>query len=331
MSKGVLLSSQPKKPFHNRNGSGELDVFEAAGYFSGANENLNGTRENISVEANTLSTNNSQTYSMRPIRRMSLDMLNHRGNPINPIQSMLIENPMNTKEKKFKQPSSPGGKLAHFLNSLFNQASSKKSKSKKKSTNDEDETPSGWKRKRRSSISYFRSGTTTTSSNTTTTTTTTVGTGTAIFTRDDKSSFSTSTSSGFTAPPPYHAAPIPTKNCKDPGSHSYLKPPPTQTTKIPVTENLNKIENFNTKSDYSEKKMSLQNGVVEKVKIFDEKQEDIKEFKKFVVDDDGADSDSSSDLFELANCDFGYCSGGLPVYKTIYTDNINRCAPISSS
>ncbi|KAI3816622.1 hypothetical protein L1987_16325 [Smallanthus sonchifolius] len=338
MSDGILLSSQPKKPFHHRNGSDELDVFEAARYFSGATENFGGTHRNICVESNTFSSNNTQKYSTMPIRRMSLDMPSHRGNSINPLQSMLIENPtMISKEKKFKQPSSPGGKLAHFLNSLFNPTSLKKSKSKKKSTKDEDESPSGWRRKRRSSISHFRSGNTT--SITTTTATTTI---TTAIIMSDKSSYSTSTRSGFRTPPPYHVAHTPTKTTshRNPGSYSYLKPAPNQITKIPLTENLNKIENFNTKSDFPEKNTSFRNGFVEKVKIFNEKQEhhphkyvsreDIKEFKKFVDDDDGADSDSSSDLFELTNCDLGYYSSGLPVYKTTHMDNIKRCVPIST-
>ncbi|KAI3696317.1 hypothetical protein L1987_79329 [Smallanthus sonchifolius] len=316
MSDVILLSSQPKKPFHHRNSSDELDVFEAARYFSGATENFSSTHRNIRVESNTF---NCNKYSTRPIRRMSLDMPSHRGNSINPLQSMLMENPnMINKEKKFNQPSSPGGKLAHFLNSLFHPTSLKKSKSKKKSTEDENESLSGWRRKRRSSISHFRSG------NTTSITTTTAATAitTAIIMRNDKSSFSTS---GFRTPPPYHVSHTPKKiTSQNTGSYSYLKPPPNQITKIPLTENLNKIENFNTKSDFPEKNMSFRNGYVEKVKIFNEEQE----FKKFVDDDDGADSDSSSDLFELTNCDLGYYSSGLPVYKTTHMDNIKRCVPI---
>ncbi|XP_076917300.1 protein BIG GRAIN 1-like E [Bidens hawaiensis] len=311
MSESIVLTSQIKKPFHHINGSDELDVFEAAGYFSGATENFSGTQRN-----NT-SVNNTQKYSMKPIRRMSLDMPNQRGNSINPLQSMSLDPMVTTKEKKFKQPSSPGGKLAHFLNSLFNQTSLKKSKSKKKSTKDEDESPGGWKRKWRSSISHFSNGNNTAA---------TVVTANVI--SDDKSSFSTS---GFKTPPSYHVAHTPTKiaSYREPISYSCLKPLPTEITKIPLTETLNK-------NDFPVKNMSFRNGVVEKVKILDEKQEerknDIKEFKKFTNDDDGADSDSSSDLFELANCDLGYsCSSGLPVYETTRMDiSIKRGAPISS-
>lgn len=326
MSESVTLSSQPKKLFHHRNNSDELDVFEAAHYFSGASETINDTHKSLSGEARIFSSSNTQKYCMRPIGRMSLDMPNHGGDSI-PLKAMLTENHpmMINKEKKSKQPSSPGGKLAHFLNSLFNQTSLKKSKTKTKSTKDEDESPSGWRRKRRSSISHFRSG----NSNSTITTTATIMS-------DSRSPFSTSTSSGFRTPPAYIAhTPTKTTSYKDPRSYSYLKPPPSQITKIPINGNLNKIENFNIKSD---KNASLRNGFVEKAYVCDDKQEkcvsrnDMKEFKRFINDEDGADSDSSSDLFELTNCDLGYSSSGLPVYETTHIDSIKRStgAPISS-
>ncbi|KAK1416024.1 hypothetical protein QVD17_31812 [Tagetes erecta] len=302
MSMSIPVSSQPKKLFHTRNGSDELDVFEAAHYFSGAIENSSDTRKTMN-------------HNTRPFGRMSLDMPNPRGDSI-PLQAMVMENKMmNKKEKKFKQPSSPGGKLAQFLNSLFNQTSSKKSKSKLKSTKNEDESPTSWRRKRRSSISHFIS-----SGNTSTTATT------ATIMSDSKSLFSTSSSSGFRTPPPYNHVPhIPT-NTK---TYSYLKkPPPTQ---IPINENLNKIETFSFKNDLYDKNKSFPNGFFEKAKIYDEKQQDM---KRFIIDDqdDDADSDSSSDLFELTNCDLGYnySSSGLPVYETTRVDSIKRSAPISS-
>ncbi|PWA69178.1 hypothetical protein CTI12_AA300490 [Artemisia annua] len=319
MSKNIPLPSHPKKPFHRRNGSDELDVFEAARYFSGANENVTGTHNYINGEA-TIYSNTTQKYCMKPIRRMSLDMPKRKENSI-PLQAMLIDPMMVNKEKKSKQPSSPGGKLAHFLNSLFNQTSSKKSKSKTKPAKDEDESL-GWRRKRRSSISHFRSGNT--NSTTTNSTAPTV-------TSDSRSLFSSSSSSGFRTPPPYHIAHTPTKSTsyKDQRSYSYLKPSPTQVTKIPNNGNLNKIENFNIKSDFLDKKTGFTNGLMEKVKIFEDKQEDIKVYKRFIHEDDG-DSDSSSDLFELTNCDLGYCSSGLPVYETTRMNSIKRGAPISS-
>ncbi|KAM1683997.1 hypothetical protein TB2_034698 [Malus domestica] len=100
---------------------------------------------------------------------------------------------------KYKQPSSPGGRLASFLNSLFNQSASKKKKSKSSATQsmkDEEESPGG--RRRRSSISHFRSSST----------------------RDAKSVYSSS-SSGFRTPPPYsHAQTAASKSYKDLRSYS---------------------------------------------------------------------------------------------------------------
>jgi hypothetical protein len=48
--------------------------------------------------------------------------------------------------------------------------------------------------------------------------------------------------------------------------------------------------------------------------------------------DDGTESDSSSDLFELQNYDLaGTYSNGLPVYETTRMDSIKRGAvPISN-
>ncbi|KAJ6350689.1 hypothetical protein OIU78_006765 [Salix suchowensis] len=56
-----------------------------------------------------------------------------------------------------------------------------------------------------------------------------------------------------------------------------------------------------------------------------------KECRKFDEVDDGTESDSSSDLFELQNYDLGSYSNGLPVYETTRMDSIKRGAlPISN-
>ncbi|KAL4574339.1 hypothetical protein LXL04_021168 [Taraxacum kok-saghyz] len=316
MSIKIPPTSQPKEPFHRRNGSDELDVFEAAHYFSGATENFSVACKNVNGDATVLG-NNTQKYCMRRMGRMSLDIPKNIENTI-PLQAMLMENSMNN-EKKSKHPSSPGGRLAHFLNSLFNQTSSKKSqsKSKTKSTKSEDDSPGGWRRKR-SSISHFRSGNSNSSIS------------------DSKSLYSTSKSSGFRTPPFYHIAHTPTKTGR---SYLDLKQPPSQITKIPINGTLKRNESFNIKTDLSENKMSVETRFVENVKMYDEKQEehhhprkyvsreDVKGFKRF-SDEDGGDSDSSSDLFELTNCDLGYYPSGLPVYETTRVDAIKRGVPI---
>ncbi|GJR85319.1 BIG GRAIN 1-like protein E [Tanacetum coccineum] len=293
-----------KKPFHRRNGSGDLHVFEAARYYE-ATPHKNYMREG---------------------GRLSLDIPNNRRNSIPlhvmmsenrnsiPLQNIIMDhNPMMVKkEKKYKQPSSPGGKLAHFLNSLFNQASSKKSKSKSttstQSTKDEDESPSGWRRRRRSSISLFRSG------------------------NSNSNTVSETKPISSRTPPPYHIPQAPTK------SATYKDHTRTcEITKAPFNEN------HNVKSGLYEKK-SYVNGLLEKNRVCDHdiKQDgdhhqnkhdqpvEIQEFKRFILDDnDGGNSDSSSDLFELTNCDLGYYSSGLPVFETTHMDNIKKGAPIS--
>ncbi|KAG8366478.1 hypothetical protein BUALT_Bualt17G0084200 [Buddleja alternifolia] len=185
-------SSNPNKIHKNssshwRNNSGELDVFEAARYFSGANENPGTNQKFIREE-------NKKYY--HPTARMSLDMP-MRINPIYPQNNhhgILDQKQIMVKEnKKYKQPSSPGGRLAHFLNSLFNQNNSKKKKKSKsgdtsnKDNVDQEQSPGG-RRKRRISISHFR------------------------ITNSDSIN-DLSKSSGFRTPPPY--ANTPTKSCRD--------------------------------------------------------------------------------------------------------------------
>lgn len=332
------------KSFHRRNDSGELDVFEAARYFSGYSEVVGYT-------------SGSTTYTQKIMReerhhhgqraaRISLDM---------PMRSLLpqqfhgMEKQIIMKEKKNKQPSSPGGRLASFLNSLFSQSASKKKKSKSgsQSMKDEDESPGG-RRRRRSSISHFRSSST----------------------ADSKSLYS-SLSSEFRTPPYVQT---PTKSCKEFRTFSSEKKhalsfsakynnnngqqirssttttlqnellwdekkkrePTTTTTTTMLDDNSNhkhlseKQKNNNNKGSHElllEKDRMLVDN-----KYSSEEKETTTQFKNFneVVVDDGAESDSSSDLFELQNYDLRYYSSGLPVYETTNMDSIKRGAPISN-
>lgn len=298
-----------KKPFHRRNDSGELDVFEAARYFSGYHEagGYNGTTQKIIRD---------ERQGCRG-GRMSLDV------PIRSAfsqQSHGLEKQM--KEKKYKQPSSPGGRLASFLNSLFSQSASKKKKSKSttQSMKDEEESPGG-RRKRRSSISHFRSSSTT----------------------DSKSIFSSS-SSGFRTPPP--CAQTPTKSYKEFRTHSdqrQLVPLPRCDGQVRSKALDNEVsvdrrnkdlywldEKFQFNNGLSEKYKNSSNVFLEKDRTWGEKYPSEEDFKKFAVVDDGAESDSSSDLFELQNYDLGYYSSGLPVYETTDMDSIKKGAPITN-
>ncbi|XP_054810652.1 protein BIG GRAIN 1-like E [Prosopis cineraria] len=292
-----------KKLFHYRNDSGELDVFEAARYFSGYSEavgyNASGFTQKIMRE--------ESRHGHRG--RISLDM---------PMRSLLPQQfhglEKHGKEKKHKQPSSPGGRLASFLNSLFSQSASKKKKSKSttQSMKDEDESPGG-RRWRRSSISHFRSSST----------------------ADSKSIYS-SFSSGFRTPPYVQT---PTKSCKEFRTLSDQKQQAVSVSKynnghVKSTSSQNvslwddKKKREPTVLDENHKTRNVPS---EKDRIWVEKHSpEEKEFKKFSEVDEGAESDSSSDLFELQNYDLGYYPSGLPVYETTNMDNIKRGAPISN-
>ncbi|KAF8399653.1 hypothetical protein HHK36_015523 [Tetracentron sinense] len=301
-----------KKATHRKNDSGELDVFEAARYFSGSNE--------------ASSYNGAAFPHEKPMReekqvcrggRMRLDM--PMKNQL-PLQSHRVEKQM--KEKKYKQPSSPGGRLASFLNSLFNQTSSKKKKAKSttQSVKDEEESPGG-RRKRRSSISHVPS----------------------FSTADSKSIYSSS-SSGFRTPPPY--ANTPTKVYKDIRSNSDHKQGVSlskyneQGSKASQNNVLDEKrstdlawldEKIKLSDGFSEKNKNLKNnGISEKDRIWIYQYPLEKDFRRFNEVDDGGESDSSSDLFELQNCDLGCYSSGLPVYETTHLDSIKRGAPITN-
>ncbi|XVE85711.1 hypothetical protein DITRI_Ditri17bG0112600 [Diplodiscus trichospermus] len=309
-----------KKSFHRRNESGELDVFEAARYFSGYNE---AASYNCATFSQKIMREERQPW--RSGGRISLDVPMMR-NPL-PAQQTHHAVEKQVKEKKYKQPSSPGGRLASFLNSLFNQTGSKKKKSKSttQSMKDEEESPGG-RRKRRSSISHFRSSSTA-----------------------DTKSFYSSSSSGFRTPPPY--AHTPTKSYKECRSYSDHK----QVVSLSKNNNIGPRKSAALQNDllddkritadcsWSDEKFKFNDGYSEKHKInlgtrYHEKDRnwadrypsEEKEFRKFSEVDDGADSDSSSDLFELQNYDLGIYSSGLPVYETTHMDSIKRGAPISN-
>ncbi|XVF03160.1 hypothetical protein REPUB_Repub04eG0236900 [Reevesia pubescens] len=304
-----------KKSFHRRNDSGELDVFEAARYFSGYNE---AASYNCAPFTQKIMRDERQPWRGG---RISLDMPMAMRNPL-PQQTHLVEKQI--REKKYKQPSSPGGRLASFLNSLFNQTGSKKKKSKSttQSMKDEEESPGG-RRKRRSSISHFRSSSTA-----------------------DAKSFYSSSSSGFRTPPPY--AQTPTKSYKEFRSYSDHKQVVSlsknnnigQTKSTALQNDLLDDKSNTTNYSWLDEKLKLKDGYSDKHKNLgtrhqekdrnwaDRYPSEKKEFRNEV--DDGADSDSSSDLFELQNYDLGIYSSGLPVYETTHMDSIKRGAPISN-
>ncbi|KAK9021509.1 hypothetical protein V6N11_011496 [Hibiscus sabdariffa] len=237
-----------KKSFNDRNGSGELDVFEAAKYFSGYNEAANVYNRETSTRQKV-----TRDEIRQPLKggRISLDLPMRRNLLLQ--QSHSLEKQV--KEKKHKQPSSPGGKLATFLNSLFNQTGSKKKKNSKPSAEQsmKEESPGGGRRKRRMSISHFLSSNIV-----------------------DTVSFYSSSSSGFRTPPPLAS------------KKSYKG------------------------GDLLNEKMNGKSQLVDTHHRYQAEEKDLRRFNEV---DDGADSDSSSDLFELQSCDLGVYSSGLPGFK----------------
>ncbi|KAL0557475.1 hypothetical protein IC582_006016 [Cucumis melo] len=323
-----------KKMFHHRRASKELDVFEAARYFSDYNE----------MSASTSSFGAKFTPKMKKkdkgwIKgRISLDM--QVKNILNLPQhfpqhdSYSVEKQV-TKEKKYKQPSSPGGRLASFLNSLFSHSSSKKKKSKHfaQSMDEDMEDDESRTSKRRISISHFRT------SNATAT--------------DAKFIYSSSpknNNSGFRTPPPH--VQTPTKSYKELLSFSKFN------RLVKSAEALEKptMDDKRIRKDkgvVEKQKMKKNNCCSEKDRVWVEKnlvgEEMKKKLRKFDheinknnnsvgdhnnhndEEDDGGETDSSSDLFELQIYDLDYYSNGLPVYESTDIDSIKRRNSVSNA
>ncbi|KAL8052435.1 hypothetical protein ABFX02_05G003700 [Erythranthe guttata] len=272
----MLTSNPNKNSLQWRKNSGELDVFEAAKYFSAANENEQNSDNVLS------GTNLSQAIIVREDRqnilrrsRLSLDLMPN-DNPIS-NQKMIV--------KERHQPTSPGGKLASFLNSLFNQrhyskTTKKKNKSKPEKDFDDENTPGGGRRKRRSSISHFIRITSSNNNN----------------------------------------------------NHTTYPNTPAKQVIISLPKNTGN-SNINPASmDYQcvEEKSRFSNGVLSE-KISRNGSFGFSSNKKLSDEDDyeGAESDSSSDLFDLPNHELDFSSSDLPVYETTRVNRIRIAKPIS--
>ncbi|KAF5727140.1 hypothetical protein HS088_TW22G00827 [Tripterygium wilfordii] len=266
-----------KSSIHGRNDSDELEIFEAARYFSGYNEAHQQQVYNVTAT----------NYTQRSMRggRKSLDLPMMR-NSLPQDSNSKIDRQKQQQDKKYKQPSSPGGRLASFLNSLFNQTGSKKKKKSKSTTQsmkheDDDQSPSSVRRRRSSSISHFRRSNATSA--------------------DTKSLYSSS-SSGFRTPPVYAQTPI--KSYKD--------------LRLTIGKLINHDHYQKRNQDHLyENKAKLSHGSTEKKEQLRKLNDDV---------DDGAETDSSSDLFELENYDLGFYSSGLPVYETTQMDTVKKSA-----
>ncbi|KAI3867397.1 hypothetical protein MKX03_036524 [Papaver bracteatum] len=325
-----------KKSTHRRKDSGELDVFDATMYFYGGIETSirNGGCANITTSTRTTLPHKTIREELKQDqggRRVSLDM--NVGSMVRNTNTTQLPNPTSenthrvsskqTKEKKYKQPMSPGGRLASFLNSLFIQNSlrnKKKSQSVKDYPNDRQEETSVEGIRRRSSVSHFGS----------------------VWTSDSKSLHSSS-SSGFRTPP--HAKNATKTHTTDVRRNSDYKQLSSFDRKV---INNNDIAMGSTKDEILEtekrKNMDLA-WLDEKLKLIDGLSENnnkrnstvnpcnglFKKDKIWIDDEYDGESDSSSDLFELQNYDIGgLYSNGLPVYETTNIDSIKRGPPITN-
>ncbi|RAL38325.1 hypothetical protein DM860_002303 [Cuscuta australis] len=267
-----------KKSLRRRNDdTEELDVFEAAKYFSDSNEVSTSTHKNHL---------NGRAWGGGG--RRSLDITMQMRRSLQGKKSWVVGD-VELLDKK--QPSSPGGKLASFLNSLFNQTR-KKWKAGKEDHEDDDERPGGGRSSRRRWLGVKNPRPSSSSSTTTTTTTT----GTNL-----------SSGCGFRTPPPtYTYAPTKSYILSNLHSEQVTNGPKNHKSISCFVKNA-----FRSNSTRKEKHL----GEI-RTKMNNEDDED---------DDDY--SDTSSDLFDLPSSELMkglYSSSGLPVYQTTQMDCIKK-------
>ncbi|KAK4786401.1 hypothetical protein SAY86_003090 [Trapa natans] len=295
------------RSLHRRDDSGELDVFEAARYFSGYTDIISSDYSTTNYSRKTEALDSRGDIArIQPTGDAENFRSTDRGLYATPKEKLAEGNNHGHRQ----QPCSPGRRLASFLNSLFSQSASKKKKKSAKSSmatqslnDDGDEGGGGgWRSRRRSSISHFRSSSSVTKSSTATTMT------------DSKSLYSSS-SSGFRTPPP-------SKSYKDRKSLSDHKD----------VINITRPACLLVQNDKHRGRGGNGNrtALTNKYGETGEMETEFMRTRKFGYDDEDYDSDSSSDLFELQNYDLGYCSSGLPVYETTLLDSIKRGPSMSN-
>lgn len=270
------------RPPHRRDDSDELDVFEASKYFSDEPDQVCGF-----IGAALAQMSIEEERSKGEDGRKSVEIPMREPLPSQPCKS---EKQLAMKEmvkRSSKQPSSPGGKLASFLNSLFNQASHRKKMPKSGSYSikgDEDGVnPDGRRKIRRSSISHFG------------------GKGSSQCSRSLYSS--SSASSGFTTSPTISPSPI--KVAKDARFLSDQIQAKHLSRKLRADFVVSSMDRTGHINGYHEKRGKSTRSLAFSTDV-----------------DDGAESDSSSDLFDLPNYDVGIFSKGLPVYQTTHIRRI---------
>lgn len=320
-SSSSLGLSDPEKPrqkasvhhdnHRRRGGSGELDVFEATGYYNSTAFPTEKIHRGQKEQPPPPEQQRQQQQSWRRERRISLDAPTKEP----PIPEIPKE------DKKQHHPTSPAGRLASFLNSLFNQAALNKKKKPSSSSKSAKDCTEGaisagggdhW-RKRRSSIGHSQSS--------------------AAAADADSSSVH-----GFGTPPPLGSdSSTATSYCYSNSGDIRAQSKPQNKARIQVQScadpQIDRTQHKqNSEFSWMDENLKLggiKNGVwtqkgTQKKNLSNwKKKSEEKEFRGFRDresddNDDGVDTDSSSDLFELENYDLGfYSSGGaLPVYET---------------
>lgn len=272
----------PLNPTRRREVSAELDVFEATEYFSSCNEIVGYNGVYLSQKAV------KEEGQADGGRRMSLDV--HASISL-PSHSHRLGNV--AKKEKQILPSSPGGRLSKFLKTLFRQTASKKKKSMSSTTHymkGEEEMPDAERRKRRSSMSLFES----------------------MKTADSKLLYASSTASGFRTPPPYVNPSVKIykdlRSCSDHKhvvslpkySGNYVNSVPSKEEALDGKKHMDLAwlnEKFNLIDGFSMKDGNM----IRKNRIWVSQEK--KNVEMSIEVDDGGESDSSSDLFELENHD----------------------------
>ncbi|XP_047333186.1 protein BIG GRAIN 1-like E [Impatiens glandulifera] len=137
-----------KHPFHLRNGSDELDVFQATQYFAGEEKPSPGEVRPIVSSQKERARELDQKQGIRRIGRMSLDLpTNIRNSSIS--NSSLADDDYDDQFHMImdkKQPRTPARRIASFFSSLFNQTSNQRKSTKNSKVSKE----------RRSSMSNLR-------------------------------------------------------------------------------------------------------------------------------------------------------------------------------
>ncbi|KAL8142302.1 hypothetical protein V2J09_015334 [Rumex salicifolius] len=303
-----------RKSCHRSNNSGELDVFTAESYFSSNGTTLMHELGMMAIRDDCNTRNRQQGWREG---RVSLDIPSmkytttsshhyHHHHHHHYHRQHSVTQPPQDKDviKKHRQPSSPGGKLASFFNSLITHAVSKKKKIPKLPSS-EQESPNNW---RKLKINNF-SGSTTRTTNT----------------NSDPYPINTPTKT------PYKNL-FSKSRCKNINPNTKAN----SATQVLDLEWLDeKLKCIGVLSS-SDQKQSSNKGFDRQRCSLDKERSLIgrnssaetginKRFKE--EDGDGGESDSSSDLFEL-QLNYEYCSSGLPVYETTCVDTIKRSSNI---